>query len=79
LELAKRFYHQLEFEQLKLISIFEGPTQFLRLWMMKEAYSKLQRLHLVEFINQAVSDKAVFEPLMKTRIGYQAIVARENY
>ena len=75
LELAKRFFHASEYEALKKESIFDGAGKFLELWMKKEAYSKMRRKHLVEFINVAVEGEAVFEPLMKIRDGYRAIVA----
>ena len=75
LALAKRFFHLSEYEALKLGSVFDGQSRFLKLWMEKEAYSKLRRENLAQHINQVVSDQAEFEPVMKTRIGYWAVVA----
>ena len=74
LALAKRFFHATEYEQLKTETIFNGSAKFLELWMKKEAYSKLKRKHLMEFINVSVSN-AHFEPLMKMRQGYRAVLA----
>ncbi len=78
LKLAKRFFHESEFKTLESESIFDGPRKFLDLWMKKEAYSKMKRKHLMEFINVAVPSDAVFEPLMKMRVGYLAVVALER-
>jgi len=78
LQLAKRFFHSSEYEQLRAESIFDGPTQFLKLWMMKEAYSKMKRKNLIEFININVSDQASFSPLVKTREDYRAIIAIDS-
>jgi len=78
LELAKRFFHSTEVEWLEREAVFDGPVCFLDLWMKKEAYSKMKRQHLVDFIGASIAQKAVFEPLMKTRVGYKAIIALPN-
>lgn len=75
LQLAQRFFHGSEVENLKKVSVFDGPSAFLELWMKKEAYSKMKRQHLVDFINEAISDRAHFEAPMKTRLKYRAMIA----
>ena len=78
LEIAKRFFHSSEWESLKVESVFESTGKFFQLWMMKEAYSKMKRQGLPTVINTVVDDQAVFEPLMKIRQGYRAIIAMSN-
>ena len=75
LALAKRFFHSSEYEALKNESVFDGATKFLELWMKKEAYSKMKRRHLLEFISLPLGRDACFAVLQKFRVGYRALLA----
>ncbi len=75
LKIAGRYFHQSDFEVLKNTPVLEGLNVFLDLWMKKEAASKLMRVGLAEIIKDPLPKEYEYQALVKSRVGYRAIVA----
>jgi phosphopantetheinyl transferase len=75
LKIAGRYFHQSDFEVLKNTPVLEGLNVFLDLWMKKEAASKLMRVGLAEIIKDPLPKEYEYQALVKSRVGYKAIVA----
>ena len=75
LDVAKRFFHPDEFQNIKDASPFDSLTMFMNLWMKKEAASKLMRVGLAKMIAGRLPDQYDYHSLEKVRDGYHAVVA----
>ncbi len=75
LDVAKRFFHPEEFQQIAAASPFDSLSLFMDLWMKKEAASKLLRVGLAKMIANRLPQQFEYRSLEKVREGYRAIVA----